>query len=208
MKSEMIKFFLSSAVPSGFVDCEGKIDTNVKMTDLLYLLIHLPEMGTLLEKIHTEKSPFSLMCNLPANFKKSSTVWQFHFLPLFGHDKEYLGTFFHAHEFLFLSPLEYVDGILPYTVTTEKPNKLFTDREWDVLFFTMHRLSSKEIARRLDISSLTAEGHLQKIYEKENIHSACQLRAFGKSKGFDRYIPVNFLPRSCVKAVQSVGGAA
>ncbi|PAV01235.1 hypothetical protein CBG25_17870 [Arsenophonus sp. ENCA] len=49
MKSEMIKFFLSSCVPSGFVDSEGKVDTNVKMTDLLYLLIHLPEMGTLLD---------------------------------------------------------------------------------------------------------------------------------------------------------------
>ncbi|HGJ5866397.1 MAG TPA: hypothetical protein ACHBZ9_02290 [Arsenophonus nasoniae] len=85
MKSELIKCFLSSGVPCGFVDNEGKVDTNVKMTDLLYLLIHLPEMGTLLEKIQSEKSPFSLTCNLPSNFNKSPTVWQFHFLPLFAH---------------------------------------------------------------------------------------------------------------------------
>ncbi|MFS1539755.1 MAG: hypothetical protein ACL7BU_14920 [Candidatus Phlomobacter fragariae] len=64
----MIKFFLNSAVPCGFVDNEGKVATNVKMKDLLYLLIHLPEMGTLLEKIHSEKAP---------------KVWQFHFFTTF-----------------------------------------------------------------------------------------------------------------------------
>ncbi|HGJ5857427.1 helix-turn-helix transcriptional regulator, partial [Arsenophonus nasoniae] len=156
MNAEMIKFFLSSGVPSGFVDSEGKVSTNVKMTDLLYLLIHLPEMKTLIERVHAEKSPFSLMCNLPADFKKSPTVWQFHFLPLFCSENGYLGTFFHAHEFLFLSPLDYVDGMQPYAVTTEKPNKLFTDRERDVLFLAFQRLSLKEIARRLDIGTRTA----------------------------------------------------
>ncbi|PAV08744.1 hypothetical protein CBG25_03690 [Arsenophonus sp. ENCA] len=204
MKSEMIKFFLSSGVPSGLVDNEGKVDTNVKMTDLLYLLIHLPEMGTLIERIHSEKSPFSLICNLPADFRESPTVWQFHFLPLFDNEKSYMGTFFHAHEFLFLSPLDYVDGIQPYAVTTEKPNKLFTDKEWKVLFFTMHRFSSKEIARRLNIATSTTEHHIKSLYEKLNVHSAFELRTFGKSQGFDRYIPVNMLPRSCVN---SVGGA-
>lgn len=138
MKLEMHEFCRHATVPCGFVDSEGKVDTNVKMTDLLYLLIHLPEMGTLIERIQTEKSPFSLMCNLPSDYSKAFTVWQFHFLPLFGHDNEYLGTFFHAHEFLFLSPLEYVDGIPPYAVTIEKPSKLFTEREWQVLFFTMN----------------------------------------------------------------------
>ncbi|PAV02883.1 hypothetical protein CBG25_08320 [Arsenophonus sp. ENCA] len=68
----------------------------------------------MLEKIHSEKSAFSLICNLPANFRESPTVWQFHFLPLFCSENGYMGTFFHAHEFLFLSPLEYVDGIQPY----------------------------------------------------------------------------------------------
>ncbi|MFS1564344.1 MAG: response regulator transcription factor [Candidatus Arsenophonus phytopathogenicus] len=73
------------------------------------------------------------------------------------------------------------------------------------MFLTMYRFSSKEIARRLDISPKTVETHLKTIYGKTNLHSAFQLRALGKSKGFDRYIPVNMLPRSSVNAV---GGAA
>ncbi|WGM03995.1 helix-turn-helix transcriptional regulator [Arsenophonus nasoniae] len=193
MNSDMIKFFLSSAVPSGFVDSEGELEMNNSMLNLLHSLIYTPEMKTLIERVQSEKSPFCLMCNLSADFKKSPTVWQFHFLPLFGHDKEYLGTFFHAHEFLFLSPLDYVDGMQPYTVTTEKPNKLFTDKEWEVLFLAFQRLSLKEIARRLDIGMRTVGHHLNIIYEKADVHSGCQLRAFGKSKGFDRYIPYNFV---------------
>jgi DNA-binding CsgD family transcriptional regulator len=126
---------------------------------------------------------------LAFDYKKSPKLWQIDFIPLLSQENSYLGTFFHAHESLFLSPLEYVDNIQPYTVTTEKPSKLFTAKEWEVLFFTIHRLSSKEMARRLDISRLTVESYLKTIYAKVNVHSACQLRAFGKSKGFERYIP-------------------
>ncbi|HGJ5854652.1 helix-turn-helix transcriptional regulator [Arsenophonus nasoniae] len=194
MKSELIKFFLSSGVPCGFADSDGEIKVNTKMVDFLGLNKDAPEMVTLLEKIRTEKSPFFVIINLLSDFKKSPTVWQFRFLPLFGHNKEYLGTFFHAHEFLFLSPLEYVYGMPPYAVTTEKPNKLFTDKEWQVLFFTMYRLSSKEIARRLNISRITVENKLQIIYQKVDVHSACQLRQFCREKRINHYIPPQLLP--------------
>ncbi|WGM18472.1 helix-turn-helix transcriptional regulator (plasmid) [Arsenophonus nasoniae] len=78
-------------------------------------------------------------------------------------------------------------------MTTEKPSKLFTAKEWEVLFFTMYRLSSKDIARRLNIFPSTVETHLKAIYGKTNLHSACQLRASCKSEGFDRYIPSGLL---------------
>ncbi|HGJ5883418.1 helix-turn-helix transcriptional regulator [Arsenophonus sp.] len=208
MKPEIHEFCKHATVPCGFADSEGEIKANAKMVDFLGLNKDAPEMVTLLEKIRTEKSPFFVIINLVSDFNQSPKVWQFHFLTLFCSENGYLGTFFHAHEFLFLSPLDYVDGMQPYAVTTEKPNKLFTDRERDVLFLAFQRLSLKEIARRLDIGTRTASNHLNIIYEKAGVHSGCQLRAFCKSKGFERYIPVNLLPRSCGKAVQSVGGVA
>ncbi|WGL93982.1 helix-turn-helix transcriptional regulator [Arsenophonus nasoniae] len=148
MNSEMIKLLLSSAVPYGFLDNKGEVNTNIKMKDLFYLLRLKPEMRHLLDNIHTEKSPFFIICDLSSD---SCKVWQFHFLPLFCHDNKYLGTLFFAHKFLFLSPMEYVEGRQPYSVTTEKPNERFTAKEWEVLFLALHRLSSKEIARRLNI---------------------------------------------------------
>ncbi|WGM13245.1 LuxR C-terminal-related transcriptional regulator (plasmid) [Arsenophonus nasoniae] len=202
----MIKFFLSGGVPCGFADSEGEINANAKMVDFLGLNKDAPEMVILLEKIRTEKSPFFVIINLVSDFKKAPKIWQFHFLPLFCSENGYLGTFFHAHEFLFLSPLEYVDGIKPYAVTTEKPSKLFTEREWQVLFFTMRRLSSKQIARKLGIFPSTVEFYLKAIYGKANVHSACQLRAFGKSKGFERYIPSEFINKG--RRFVEMGGIA
>lgn len=66
MKPEMIKLSLSGNIPCGFSNSEGKIKTDVKMTNLLYLLISLPEMGTLLEKIRIEKLQF--FRNMPFAF--------------------------------------------------------------------------------------------------------------------------------------------
>lgn len=57
MKPEVIKLSLSANVPCGFVDSEVKINANAKMVDFLGLNKDAPEMLTLLEKIHTEKSP-------------------------------------------------------------------------------------------------------------------------------------------------------
>ncbi|WP_334472469.1 helix-turn-helix transcriptional regulator [Arsenophonus sp. PmNCSU2021_1] len=206
MKPEMIKLSLSANIPCGFSNSEGKIQTNAKMTDLLFKLIRTPEMKTLIEKVQTERSPFFVICHLPSDYNKAPKVWQFHLLPLFCSENGYLGTFFHAHEFLFLSPLEYVDGMQPYAVTTEKPNKLFTAKEWEVLFFMMQRLSLKEIARRLNIGTRTTDNHLNIIYEKAGVHSDCQLRALGKAKGFERYIPAEFINKG--RGFVEMGGIA
>ncbi|MDR5615370.1 MAG: hypothetical protein RAM38_14505, partial [Arsenophonus sp.] len=105
MKLEMHEFCRHATVPCGFADSEGEIKTNAKMIDFLGLNKDAPEMVILLEKIRTEKSPFFVIINLVSDFNQSPTVWQFHFLPLFCSENGYLGTFFHAHEFLFLSPL-------------------------------------------------------------------------------------------------------
>ncbi|WGL93948.1 helix-turn-helix transcriptional regulator [Arsenophonus nasoniae] len=83
---------------------------------------------------------------------------------------------------------------------------MFTAKEWQILFFTMQRLSSKEIARRLDISRLTVETHLKTIYGKTKLHSAFQLRVFSKSKGFDRYIPSEFINKG--RGFLEMGGIA
>jgi DNA-binding CsgD family transcriptional regulator len=195
MKSEMHEFCLRATVPCGFADSDGGIKANAKMVDFLGLNKDVPEMVALLEKIGTEKSPFYVISNLAFDYKKSPKLWKIDFIPLLSQENSYLGTFFHAHEFLFLSLLDYVDGMLPYAVTTEKPSKLFTDRERDVLFLALQRLSLKEIARRLDIGTRTVEHHLNIIYEKAGVHSGCQLRAFGKSKGFERYIPSEFIQK-------------
>ncbi|MFS1539754.1 MAG: hypothetical protein ACL7BU_14915 [Candidatus Phlomobacter fragariae] len=76
-----------------------------------------------------------------------------------------------------------------------------------IIVFKMHCLSSKEIARRLNLSRLTVDNKLQIIYQKAEMHSAFQLRAFGKYQGFDRYIPANLLSHQRAQVFQPAGGA-
>ncbi|WGM03735.1 helix-turn-helix transcriptional regulator [Arsenophonus nasoniae] len=107
---------------------------------------------------------------------------------------------FHAHEEVVrnkrlpLSLLEYIEGELSYPVMLSQPNDMFTDREWDVLFLSLQRLSCKEIAKWLDIAVKTAEVHLSNIYNKADIHHAKQLRQFCREKRINHYIPPQLLP--------------
>ncbi|MDR5614923.1 MAG: hypothetical protein RAM38_12015, partial [Arsenophonus sp.] len=105
MKLDMYEFCRRAPVPCGFADSDREIKANAKMLDFLGLNKDAPEMVTLLDKIRTKKLPFFVIIKLVSDFNQSPTVWQFHFLPLFCSENGYLGTFFHAHEFLFLSPL-------------------------------------------------------------------------------------------------------
>ncbi|QLK88758.1 hypothetical protein E3U36_12085 (plasmid) [Arsenophonus endosymbiont of Aphis craccivora] len=105
MKLEIHEFCKHATVPCGFADSEGEINAKAKMVDFLGLNKDAPEMVALLEKIGTEKSPFYVISNLAFDYKKPPKLWQIDFIPLFSQENGYLGTFFHAYEFLFLSTL-------------------------------------------------------------------------------------------------------
>ncbi|MDR5617876.1 helix-turn-helix transcriptional regulator [Arsenophonus sp.] len=70
---------------------------------------------------------------------------------------------------------------------------MFTKRELEVIFWAQQRFTAKEIAKRLDISHQTVEGHLKLIYKKADVHSIFQLIEYCKHTGLDSYIPVDFI---------------
>ncbi len=52
----------------------------------------------------------------------------------------------------------------------------FTKREQEVLFYYLRGLSSKEIAKEMDLSHRTIESHIASIYEKSDCNSKSDLR--------------------------------
>ncbi|QBY46953.1 hypothetical protein [Arsenophonus nasoniae] len=78
------------------------------------------------------------------------------------------------------------------SVTTEKPNKLFTDKEWEVFFYDA-AIKSQRNCKTIKYWNENSKQSFKYYLSKAEVHSGCQLRAFGKSKGFDRYIPYNFV---------------
>ena len=60
---------------------------------------------------------------------------------------------------------------------------IFTHREKDIIFSIAEGLTNKEIGQKLFISSHTVKAHLEKIYEKTNLHNRAQLIVFAYKKG-------------------------
>ncbi|BAE75714.1 hypothetical protein SGP1_0007 (plasmid) [Sodalis glossinidius str. 'morsitans'] len=189
------QFCQSLTIPCGFTDAQSQDYTNAAMTDILGMTV---ESSQVLDVFHThenhKKLPLSLLSTLPGGYKEPPQPWRFDFFPRFDEKDVYEGAFFYAQPFLFLSLLEYIEGELPYPVVLSQPNDMFTDREWDVLFLSLQRLSCKEIAKWLDIAVKTAEVHLSNTYNKDDVHHANQLRLFCREKGINRYLPPKFLP--------------
>lgn len=82
---------------------------------------------------------------------------------------------------------------LPDALSFGKPTDMFTDREFDVVFFAMQSLSAKEIAKRLHISPNCVKKYLQSVYEKTGVSAQSQLIEYCRNKGYDKYAPNKFI---------------
>ncbi|WP_157832628.1 helix-turn-helix transcriptional regulator [Candidatus Regiella insecticola] len=89
--------------------------------------------------------------------------------------------------------LECVDKKSPRLATVQQPNKTFTKKEWEIIFFLLNRLGKKEIAKRLNRSPRTIENKLYIIYKKLGVGYSSQVRNFCQLKAIDNYIPSKFL---------------
>jgi DNA-binding CsgD family transcriptional regulator len=69
---------------------------------------------------------------------------------------------------------------------------LFTDREFDVVFYAMHALSTQDIARCLAISPDAVTQYLQSVYAKTGANTLTQLIEYCYCHGYDKYAPFRF----------------
>ncbi|WP_198408780.1 helix-turn-helix transcriptional regulator [Sodalis glossinidius] len=155
------------------------------------------------EKARESRQLFSVQNQFPYSPEQTLQLYLFDFYPQFecvddqSEDEEFecIGTICHARPFAFGSTLECVDGEAPRPATFE-PGERFTPREWEIVFFALHNLSSKETGRRLGISHRTVENKLQDIYQKTGTHCNRGLAMYCRENGTDRYIPPSLLSPS------------
>ncbi|WP_290605216.1 PAS and helix-turn-helix domain-containing protein [Arsenophonus sp. ENCA] len=114
-------------------------------------------------------------------------------IPFYDDKNKIIGLVCHARIIDAPTLLYYMNKFNRRTIQFDAPNDIFTKRELEVIFWAQQRLTAKEIARKLDISDQTVEGHLKLIYKKAGIHSIFQLIEYCKHKGLDRYIPFDFI---------------
>ncbi|CNJ18397.1 helix-turn-helix transcriptional regulator [Yersinia frederiksenii] len=93
--------------------------------------------------------------------------------------------------------LTHLDKIkVPTSLIFTPPSDLFTKREWEVLFYILHTFSSKEIAKKLHLSSRTVCNITQKIYSKAGVTSKKQLVEYCYEKKINNYVPQSFFEDS------------
>lgn len=88
----------------------------------------------------------------------------------------------------------------PSEVKTTLPNELFTDREWDVLFFLQQNLNREQIAGYLDMSPITVKNHINHIYKKTLSRNSMELIDFCSKRDLLHYISIkNIISRKITR---------
>lgn len=73
------------------------------------------------------------------------------------------------------------------------PVNLFTDREFDVIFYVMQSLGSDDISRLLNITLGKVNDRLQSIFNKTHTNTLDQVVKYCKILGYDKYALYEFI---------------
>ncbi|HDL8278675.1 TPA: helix-turn-helix transcriptional regulator, partial [Yersinia enterocolitica] len=84
----------------------------------------------------------------------------------------------------------------PTSLIFTPPSKLFTKREWEVLFYILHSFSSKDIAKKLHLSSRTVSNITQSVYRKSGVSNKRQIVDYCYENKINNYIPQSFFEYS------------
>ncbi|CNK28156.1 LuxR family transcription regulatory protein [Yersinia enterocolitica] len=106
------------------------------------------------------------------------------------------GIIFHVRpvEDIILSRLTKIKA--PTSLTFTPPSKLFTKREWEVLFYILHSYSSKDIAKKLHISPRTVSNITQSVYRKVGVSNKRQIVDYCYENKINNYVPQSFFEYS------------
>ncbi len=108
-------------------------------------------------------------------------------------DGKCIGVVGHGRKLQIYSMYHFENNRHPESLTFGTPTDLFTDREFDIVFFALQSLSAKDIAKKLGITYRTVQSRLQFIYQKIGINSLSQLKEYCRGKGYDNYAPTRFI---------------
>ncbi|EKA25453.1 LuxR family transcription regulatory protein, partial [Yersinia enterocolitica subsp. enterocolitica WA-314] len=99
------------------------------------------------------------------------------------------GIIFHVRpvEDIILSRLTKIKA--PTSLTFTPPSKLFTKREWEVLFYISHSYSSKDIAKKLHLSPRTVSNITQCVYRKAGVSNKRQIVDYCYENKINNYVP-------------------
>lgn len=115
--------------------------------------------------------------------------WYAEKTPLMDEEGNVLGVIPHSRpvEAIFLTRLSKIK--MPTTLVFTPPSELFTEKEWEVVFYTCQFFTPKMIEKAIGISNRTVEDILSRIYKKSGVANKRALIDYCIEQGFNNFIP-------------------
>lgn len=113
--------------------------------------------------------------------------------PIYNSEGLVLGTTFYAKKFSFVSVYDFFNSLKPSVVTLTPPESPFNEKELELIFYALQRLSSKEIAQKLLLSYRTVDNRLHNVYRKIDVSGFDGLVEYCQSTGLNTYVPKSVL---------------
>lgn len=177
-----------SGLPKGF-NVEGRLDSECPAPWSEIQDVIQANDRNVMESQKTIPTLFTFMHSVTHGSKdKMITPWMADVTPLIKDGKS-IGVVGRAKKVEIYSMYHLENNKCPESITFGNPTRLFTDREFDVIFFALQSLSAKEIARRLNLSYRSVENYLHNIYEKAGVSALNQLVEYCRNRGYDKYAP-------------------
>ncbi|WP_249168489.1 helix-turn-helix transcriptional regulator [Erwinia sp. E602] len=122
--------------------------------------------------------------------------WFFDKFPLYDATGACRGTVWHGRpvENIVLTRLKKIK--IPTSLVFTPPSALFSDREWEILFYLLQTYTVKETASCLGLSQRTVGNYVQNMYEKIGVNNKRSLFDFCHDNNITNYIPQSFFKRS------------
>lgn len=112
-------------------------------------------------------------------------------IPLMDEKGNVLGVIPHCRpvESVFITRLSKIK--MPTSLVFTPPSNQFTEKEWDIIFYTCQSFTPKMIEKALGVSSRTVEDILCRIYKKSGVGNKRGLIDYCIEQGFNNFIPKN-----------------
>ncbi|MFJ1179853.1 helix-turn-helix transcriptional regulator, partial [Yersinia enterocolitica] len=113
--------------------------------------------------------------------------------PIYNQNGKVLGAVFFGKKFNFISICDFFNSLKPSVITLTPPVDDFSERELDIIFYAIQKMTAKEIAEKLSLSNRTIENRLRFIYDKVGCHSLKDLIEYCHTSGLSHYVPKKVL---------------
>lgn len=122
--------------------------------------------------------------------------WYTDKIPLMDEAGNVLGVIPHSRpvEAIFMTRLSKIK--MPTTLVFTPPSELFSEREWEVIFYTCQSFTPKMIEKAIGVSNRTVEDILSRIYKKSGVGNKRGLIDYCIDSGFNNFIPQSVFQKS------------